>query len=149
MKECERKSAGSKITFAYTYVAQPLFLFPLTAPSRSSQCLVVKIQDAMCVYDNLGITILRDSKPSPSSPRHSQLCVVDAFSATEITFAPLRYQLLFHDKNRCKACHTVFIVRAITVRSASLPPAGGCLRGAVLWRKHPLVSAACRHRRYS
>ena len=26
MKECERKSAGSKITFAYTYVAQPLFL---------------------------------------------------------------------------------------------------------------------------
>lgn len=27
MKECERKSAGSKITFAYTYVAQPLFLF--------------------------------------------------------------------------------------------------------------------------
>ena len=27
MKECERKSAGSKITFAYTYVAQPLFLY--------------------------------------------------------------------------------------------------------------------------
>ena len=72
----------------------------------------------MCVYDNLGITILRDSKPSPSSPRHSQLCVVDAFSATEITFAPLRYQLLFHDKNRRKACHTVFIVRAITAKVA-------------------------------
>lgn len=122
-------------------------IFPLTAPSRSSQCLVVRIQDAMCVYDNLGITILRDL--NPASPRHSQLCIVDAFSATEITFAPLRYQLLFHDKNRRKACHTVFIVRAITVRSASLLPAGGCLRGAVLWRKHPLVSAACRHRRYS
>ena len=30
MKECERKSAGSKITFAYTYVAQPLFLCPKT-----------------------------------------------------------------------------------------------------------------------
>ena len=74
----------------------PKKMFPLTAPSRSSQCLVVKIQDAMCVYDNLGITILRDL--NPASPRHSQLCIVDAFSATEITFAPLRYQLLFHDK---------------------------------------------------
>ena len=123
------------------------FSFPHTAPSRRSQCLVVKIRDTLCVYDDLGITILRDL--NPASPRHSQLCIVDAFSATEITFAPLRYQLLFHDKNRCKACHTIFIVRAITVRSASLPPAGGCPRGAVLWRKHPLVSAACRHRRYS
>ena len=71
------------------FLALSINCSPLTAPSRSSQCLVVKIQNAMCVYDNLGITILRDS--NPASPRHSKLCIVDAFSATEITFAPLRY----------------------------------------------------------
>ena len=99
------KERGLRPNGYFPLMRQPLLSFPLTAPSRSSQCLVVKIQDAMCVYDNLGITILRDL--NPASPRHSQLCIVDAFSATEITFAPLRYQLLFHDKNRRKACHTV------------------------------------------